>query len=209
LLDLLGVPFTVVEAPVNEEALEAAFAHPVSDLAEHLARSKATAALDLLCDGHSQPVRMLAGDTTVLLDGEVLGKPRDAAHAASMLQALRGRAHTVMTALALAEGGIGEQGVTLRSLAVATRVTMRRYSTAQVADYIATGDPFDKAGAYAIQHATFHPVREIAGCYPAVVGLPLCAAAALLGIRSPDAAQPGRGCPWCAECHPPLPECAR
>ena len=126
-----------------------------------------------------------------------------------MLQALRGRAHTVVTALALAEGGIGEQGVTLLSLAVATRVTMRRYSTAQVADYIATGDPFDKAGAYAIQHATFHPVREIAGCYPAVVGLPLCAAAALLGIRAPDAAQPGRGCPWFAECHPPLPECAR
>jgi MAF protein len=209
LLGLLGEPFTVVESHVDEEALEAAFAHPVAQLAEHLARSKAAAALERARDRLSQPLRVLAGDTTVLLDGEVLGKPRDAANAAAMLHALHGREHTVVTALALAEGGADEQAVSLRSFAVATRVTMRRYSNAQVAAYIATGDPFDKAGAYAIQHATFHPVREIAGCYPAVIGLPVCAAATLLGIRASDAAHPARGCPWFAECRAPSPDCAR
>jgi MAF protein len=209
LLNLVEMPFTVIEAPVDEEALEASFASPAEELAEHLARSKAAAALASVPDGVGQPARVLAGDTTVLLAGKVLGKPSDAGHAAAMLQALRGRRHMVVTALALAERGSEQPVGTLRTLRVATRVTMRRYSDAEIADYIASGDPFDKAGAYAIQHAGFRPVREIAGCYPAVVGLPVCAAATLLGMRSPDAAHSAGGCPWHAACRLPLPDCAR
>jgi septum formation protein len=209
LLGHLAVPFAVTDAPVDEEALEAAFAQPVAHLAEHLAQCKAAAALESLRDQGGEPIRVLAGDTTVLLDGEVLGKPRDAAHAAAMLQALRGHIHRVVTALALAEGGAGDEPVAIHSLAVRTRVVMRRYTDSEIADYIATCEPFDKAGGYAIQDAVFHPVHEITGCYPSVVGFPVCAAAMLLGIRPAAAPDLAGGCPWSALCRAPLPECAR
>jgi nucleoside triphosphate pyrophosphatase len=209
LLSRLGVPFALVNAPVNEEALEAEFAHPVAHLAEHLARAKATAALEVIRARSTGALRVLAGDTTVLLKGHTLGKPRDAAHARSLLLELRARDHDVVTALAVASHGAADAvPVTMRSLAVRTRVTMRDYTEAEIAAYLATGDPFDKAGAYAIQHEEFHPVRAISGCYPNVVGLPVCAAAALLGVRAPDASDQPGACPWFAHCRAPLPEIA-
>jgi septum formation protein len=205
LLGRLGVPFEVVAAPVDEEALADEFAHPVAHLAEHLARAKAAAALGLVRVSFAGPVRVMAGDTTVLLKGHALSKPRDAGHALALLQALRAREHVVVTALALASGGTDNESVTLRSCAVHTRVTMRDYSDAEVAAYIASGDPFDKAGAYAIQHDGFHPVDAVSGCHPNVVGFPICAAAALLGVRPPATADRTQVCPWSAQCRTPLP----
>jgi septum formation protein len=89
-----------------------------------------------------------------------------------MLRALRGRAHTVCTAFCITRTGSNSQTVTD---AIFTTVHMRNYSDDEIEVYIASGDPFDKAGSYAIQHPGFRPVKSIEGCYSNVVGLPLCA----------------------------------
>jgi septum formation protein len=103
------------------------------------------------------------------LKGELLGKPRDAEEARRMLQRLRNRPHTVCTAFTLLQAPAKKM-----TLFVCTTVHMRDYTDAEIEAYIATGDPFDKAGSYAIQHEGFHPVAQIDGCYNNVVGLPLC-----------------------------------
>jgi MAF protein len=87
-----------------------------------------------------------------------------------MLRRLRGRSHSVYSAVTLLETTTGR---TMADVAE-TRVTMRAYTDAEIAAYVASGDPLDKAGAYAIQHAGFHPVAELQGCYANVMGLPLC-----------------------------------
>jgi MAF protein len=99
-----------------------------------------------------------------------LGKPIDAAEARSMLERLRGRSHQVFTAITLIDLETGERITDLAS----TDVPMRDYSDAELETYIASGDPFDKAGGYAIQHSGFNPVADMRGCYANVVGLPLC-----------------------------------
>jgi septum formation protein len=111
---------------------------------------------------------VIACDTTVLLDGEMLNKPANAAEAWDMLRRLRGRAHQVQSCLVVLRGE--HTSVDL----VTTEVQMRVYSDAEIEAYIATGDPFDKAGGYAAQHAQFRPVAEIRGCPLNVIGLPLC-----------------------------------
>jgi MAF protein len=121
---------------------------------------------------------VLAADTVVILaadtigvteTGDVLGKPVDADDARLMLERLRGRDHVVCTALTLLNLPSGLSSTELTR----TTVTMRDYSDAEIDAYIATGDPFDKAGGYAIQHEGFHPVEKIEGSYSNVVGLPL------------------------------------
>ncbi|MEO1289483.1 MAG: Maf family nucleotide pyrophosphatase [Chloroflexota bacterium] len=118
---------------------------------------------------------ILAADTVVILaadtigieeNGEILGKPIDADDTKAMLTRLRNRPHFVCTAFTLMRGRYHVTEV------VSTKVHMRYYSDAEIDAYIATGDPFDKAGSYAIQHEGFHPVREIEGSYSNVVGLP-------------------------------------
>jgi MAF protein len=113
---------------------------------------------------------ILASDTVVSLDGEPLGKPRDAADARAMLQRLRDRTHEVYTAITLLDLTT-DRSVT--DLACST-VPMRAYTDAEIEAYIASGDPFDKAGAYAIQHDGFHPVENLVHCFANVMGLPLC-----------------------------------
>jgi MAF protein len=115
---------------------------------------------------------IITADTTVLLDDQILGKPRDAAHARELLLALRGRWHRVTTGVVVSTLVDGE--VTLRSKICTTPVLMRAYSEEEIDTYIATGDPMDKAGAYGIQNAQFQPTEQIDGCYLNVVGLPLC-----------------------------------
>jgi septum formation protein len=118
---------------------------------------------------------ILAADTVVILaadtigiaqDGEILGKPANPAEATAMLQRLRNRPHLVCTAFTLLSG------TKQHSEIVSTTVYMRDYSDDEIAAYITTGDPFDKAGSYAIQHEGFHPVSRIEGSYSNVVGLP-------------------------------------
>lgn len=113
---------------------------------------------------------IIGSDTTVVDGDAILGKPVNAADAEKMLKQLRGRSHRVYTGLALHRK---RDGKTLTELCV-TDVPMRNYSDDEIRAYIQTGDPMDKAGAYAIQHPDFQPVHSMRGCYASVMGLPMC-----------------------------------
>ncbi|WP_312241188.1 nucleoside triphosphate pyrophosphatase [Pantoea sp.] len=167
LLTQLGLQFERVTTDVEERRQpgEAAEAY-VRRLAGEKARAGVAAAPNDL------PV--LGADTIVVLNGEVLEKPRDEAHAAEMLAKLSGQTHQVMTAVALADRQ------RLLDCLVITEVTFRTLTAADIADYIASGEPMDKAGAYGIQGAGGNFVRKINGSYHAVVGLPLVETGELL-----------------------------
>ena len=163
LLALSGWKFDVAAADVDESLLQnESPADYVLRLAETKARAIASHA------GEDQIV--LAADTTVVDGSDILGKPGDNAEAFAMLRRLRGRTHQVYTGVALLRQS---DGLLLKELSV-TDVPMRDYSDEEIQAYIATGDPFDKAGAYAIQHASFQPVINLAGCFTSVMGLPIC-----------------------------------
>jgi septum formation protein len=119
---------------------------------------------------------VLGADTIVVIDGEALGKPADRAEAAAMLRRLRGRTHEVMTGVAVVDAATGHEAVET----VTSRVTMRDYSDRELAGYVATDEPLDKAGAYAIQGVGGGLVAALEGSRSNVVGLPLEATAALL-----------------------------
>ncbi|WP_163560196.1 Maf family protein [Halomonas sp. NO4] len=165
LLASIGVP--VVVQPVD---LDEAVQHDegAADYVRRLARDKARAG-----SRHST-LPTLGSDTAVVLDSEILGKPRDREQAAAMLGALAGRSHEVLTGVAVA----GPAG--LLDVCVATRVVMRPISAYEIAAYWATGEPVDKAGGYAIQGLAAVFVERIEGSHSAVVGLPLFETAALL-----------------------------
>jgi septum formation protein len=116
------------------------------------------------------PGLILAADTIVVENNQLLGKPDDSADAARMLKQLRGHAHKVMTAIVINDRKSNRIGQEL----CMTEVPMRGYTDEEVAAYIKSGDPLDKAGAYAIQHKGFHPVEDFHGCFASVMGLPLC-----------------------------------
>jgi len=132
-------------------------------MTQRLAAEKAKAVFD------SHKTVTIGADTVVVLDNKILGKPRDAKDAVRMLTALKGRTHVVITGVAV----IDARGK-LMTNAAQTDVEFRDYSTAEMESYVATGNPMDKAGAYAIQHPLFRPAKRISGCYFNVVGLPLC-----------------------------------
>ncbi len=169
LLAQLGIPFEVVVSAIDEQRLPG---EPPVEMARRLSREKAWAVSRTL----EHPVLIVAADTIVIDGEDVLGKPRDAEEAAAMLTRLRGHTHTVCTAVSVLDTITG----TLRSEAPASPVSMRAYTQQEIADYIATGDPFDKAGGYAIQHQGFHPVESFDHCYANVMGLPICRVARLL-----------------------------
>ena len=114
---------------------------------------------------------VVIGADTIVVDGEtILGKPSNALEARNMLLSLRNKVHQVFTAITV----IKTDDFQLWKDICITAVPMRNYTDQELEDYIATGDPFDKAGAYAIQHPDFRPVPALSGCYATVVGLPLC-----------------------------------
>jgi len=113
---------------------------------------------------------ILAADTAVVDGKAILGKPKDMAEAVEMLRLLRSRTHQVYTGIAVMRLSDGNLYTDL----CVTDVHMRAYNEEEIDTYVATGDPLDKAGAYAIQHSKFHPVERISGCYASVMGLPLC-----------------------------------
>ena len=117
-----------------------------------------------------EDIPILAADTAVVDRSTILGKPKDAAEAREMLLRLRGRTHQVYTGIAVLKKTAGYLGMDL----CITDVPMRPYSDMEMETYIASGDPLDKAGAYAIQAPGFHPVESLNGCYASVMGLPLC-----------------------------------
>lgn len=167
LLGLFDIPFTTQPADINEQKCNQ---ETPRQYVIRMAYEK----------GHSQMAAkdqiVLSADTTVDLDGMVLGKPVDAQDAANILKLMRARTHNVHTALSL---HIGEDGAILRDVSL-TRVTMRNYTDEEIEAYLAHNTFLDKAGGYAIQDVQFHPVEKIEGCYTNVMGLPLCQAYRLL-----------------------------
>jgi nucleoside triphosphate pyrophosphatase len=144
---------------------------PLIDAVARLALRKARA----VADGRDAGL-VFAADTIVVIDNEALGKPADAAEARAMLRRLRGRMHEVITGIAVVDAGSRRQA----SEAVVSEVTMRDYTDGEVADYVAGGEPLDKAGAYAIQGAGGQLVAALRGSRSNVIGLPLAETAALL-----------------------------
>jgi septum formation protein len=126
--------------------------------------------------GRRRSALVLGADTIVVVDGEALGKPSDRVEAAAMLRRLRGRTHEVMTGVAVVDAATGREA----AQTVTSRVTMRPYSEAEIVEYVATDEPLDKAGAYAIQGRGGALVASLDGSRSNVVGLPLGATAALL-----------------------------
>jgi septum formation protein len=166
LLSILGIPFTVQTAGIDESAKAG---ESPTQYATRLAREKARA----VANGRpADPV--LGADTIVILGNEVLGKPRDTDDARRMLRALSGKVHQVTTAVCLAMNGRS------RDHLETTSVFMREIPEAEINEYIATGEPMDKAGAYAIQGGAAKWIYRIEGDYFNVVGLPLAAVWQLL-----------------------------
>ena len=202
ILQLPGLPYTVCTPPVDEDAAQERFRGPAEELAPWLATHKAAEVLK----SHDTAGRLvITADTTVLLNGEILGKPRDKKHARQLLLTLRGRWHHVITGIAVSRKIDGQHKIEATSCI--TPVLMRNYSVAEIDAYIASGDPMDKAGAYGIQHPAFQPTQHIDGCYLNVVGLPLCVLVDLLadfnvypviaGQRQNDQEMV---CPWSEKC---------
>lgn len=167
LLAMLGVAFRTHVSAVNED-FDGRL--PAAEQARVLALAKARA-VAAVYPGHV----VLAADTLISFRGKLLGKPASADEATAMLRALRGVWHRVLTGVAV----VGEDG-SEHAVVETTRVLMRRYSDTEIAAYVASGDPMDKAAAYAVQHRGFHPVARLQACYTNVMGLPLCATGALL-----------------------------
>lgn len=189
LLALASWPFSVATADIDETPLQdeapADFVNRLSQAKARAVAARLTPAADDAL-GASAPV-VVACDTTVVLDGRLLNKPADADEARAMLTALRARTHEVLTGLAILDTGAG----VLQSEVIVSRVPMRAFSDADMEAYIASGDPLDKAGAYAIQHPGFQPVDRTAfvDCFANVMGLPLCHLLRRLrtmGYSSPD-----------------------
>ncbi len=203
LLREAGIDFDLFAVPVDEDALTATYSGALDGLGEFLASHKARAARDAL-QAAGRHGLVLASDTTVLFEGESLAKPHDSVEARSMLEKLRGREHLVATGVALGSTGTDEIVIA----ASVTRVLMREYGDDEVAAYVASGDPYDKAGGYSIQHAQFEPVVRFTGCHLGVIGLPVCIVAALLGVATaPDLGADG-ACRWSPRCTPPYPHIA-
>ncbi len=166
LLNLIGIPHDVLPADVNE-SLHAG-EQPVPH-AERLARAKA-----LTVAAREPSAVVIGADTIVVVDDEILGKPADEGDAYRMLRMLSGREHRVVTAVAVALDG------EIVSSVEEVQVTFRDLSDSEIADYIATREPMDKAGSYGIQGYGATIVRKVEGDYFAVMGLPLLRTVGLL-----------------------------
>lgn len=173
LLERLGLPFEVRPSGI-EEPLAAEV--PASTLATTLARAKAADIADRL-RAAGEAALVLGADTLVVLDGQPLGKPTSRSDARAMLRALRGRSHEVVTAVVVRDADPAGRELTE---AVVSQVLMRDYTDDEIAAYVATGEPDDKAGAYAVQGRGRRLVSRVDGCYTNVVGLPLRTTARLL-----------------------------
>jgi MAF protein len=176
LLSLMGIPFVIKAAGVDESPLHG---EPPTELVLRVSQAKAFTVNDVRPDE-----LVIAADTVVALDGQVLGKPIDFSEAGQMLHRLRDRLHLVYSGISVwhpaSRTMVCELGESV--------VWMRDYGDDEIAAYVASGDPMDKAGAYAIQHPEFNPVSRVEGCWLNVMGLPLChlgRALARFGVSMP------------------------
>lgn len=171
LLKQIGVKFRVLVPNVDEDALPR---EAPSDYVQRIARMKAEVAWGRIVAQRRTPHPVLAADTAVILGRRILGKPADDAEAHAMLQALSGRTHQVVTAIAVTY----EKKIKLATSA--TAVTFRRLAAHEIACYVTSGEPYDKAGAYGIQGLAATFIARIEGSYSGVMGLPLFETATLL-----------------------------
>lgn len=178
LLTQIGLSFALLDVEVDERPLAG---EAPEDYVARVALEKGRAGRAALASAERRPV--LAADTSVVLDGRIFGKPRDREHALAMLRALSGREHRVLTAVALVAPG-GAQGVTPAGewMQISeSRVRFRPLAESELARYWDSGEPRDKAGAYAIQGRGALFVAELRGSYSGVMGLPLFETGCLLG----------------------------
>jgi len=169
LLEQLGMSFSVLDVDVPEVR---AVDEPAYDYISRVAREKAGAGL-LQVIGNAD-ARVLGADTEVVLGDRVFGKPADAAQASAMLRELAGRTHHAITAVWLVDGGHEARAISV------SEVTFADLDDAAIAAYVATGEPFGRAGGYAIQGHAGAFVRHLSGSYSGVMGLPLYETARLL-----------------------------
>ncbi len=184
LLKQVGFDFEVIPSQADET--EIAGETPE----EHVIRLSLNKAREVSTRDDIDGRWVIGSDTIVLRDAEILGKPTDPEDAARMLRSLSGRTHQVLSGYAILDRGTGEN----RTAAITTRVTFRSLTDAEITGYIATGEPADKAGSYAIQGLGAFMVSRIEGSYSNVVGLPLCEvvqALETLGAPIPILQQPG------------------
>ena len=167
LLEMLRIPFRVIVPDVDERVLPG---EAPDGYVTRLSRAKAEAVAP-----RAPSDVILAADTTVVLDGEIFGKPESSSDALAMLLRLQGRTHKVMTAVTVARDGASEQALDV------SRVTFRASDESTLAEYVATGEPLDKAGAYAIQGLGAPLVERVEGDFFGVMGLPLRLVLDLLG----------------------------
>ncbi|MDN5843891.1 MAG: Maf-like protein [Alcaligenaceae bacterium] len=185
LLDQMGVPHEILRVPPPEgedeprwpgEAAETYVRRTALDKAQHTVQWLQG---DMSKTAHGKPAPILAADTAVILDGDVLGKPRDQADAAQMLARLSGTRHAVHTAVVLAWQGRTHERVSI------TEVQFKSLSPTEIADYCATGEPMGKAGSYAIQGRAGIFVAHLSGSYTGVMGLPVYETSELLAEGYP------------------------
>lgn len=162
LIAWMNIPFDVTSSDIDESLQKGE--HPI-DYVRRLACEKAEAIFN---NSHPTSV-ILAADTIVIKGDHILGKPKDEKQATEMLLDLKGAIHQVVTAICL----IQPDGKRIQDLCV-SNVRMRNYSDREIQKYVSSGDPMDKAGAYAIQNGSFNPVSEFKGCFASVMGFPFC-----------------------------------
>ena len=186
LLAALGLPFAVVPSGADESGGDADAARLARTLALRKARAVAS---------RRRGAVVVGADTVVALGARRLGKPRDAAEAVAMLEALRGRAHEVVTGVAVVLRGREA------SRSERAAVTMRDYGDGEIARFVESGGPFDKAGGYAVQDERFRPAAAVEGCRCAVIGLPLGLLRAMLREAAGIGTPPPRldGCGGCED----------
>ena len=158
----LGLQVKVIEPRIHEYRKTD---EKPKQLTQRLALEKCRAVMNA---GYQEAI--LGADTIVVLKDIIMGKPTNKNQAKQMLEQLRGKTHSVITGLAWVEGKTG----ICRTEFHETLVTMRNYTNHEIVGFISTGNPFDKAGGYAIQDRRFAPAKKVVGCYTNVVGLPLC-----------------------------------
>lgn len=151
-----------------------------ADYVERITREKAEFGVRVLTMRSLLPRPVLAADTVVIVDGEVLGKPADAREAAAFLQRLAGRTHEVRTSVAMGHAGVVRGTPQVHQATCVTQVTFRPLTRDEIDRYCATSEPYDKAGGYAIQGMAAVFIARIDGSYSSVMGLPLFETAGLL-----------------------------
>ncbi len=170
LLAQIGMEFDILVSDV-EEKVNSSIPHAV---VEELSAQKALASMEqLLKSPLSENVLVIGADTVVACEGQILGKPKDAANAQDMLRMLQGRSHEVYTGVTFIYCNAGTGDKQVRTFHEATKVTFYPMTEKEIADYVTSGDPLDKAGAYGIQGFCARYIKGIEGDYNNVVGLPV------------------------------------